>query len=143
MKETFVPSKNYAIKKWYLVDAKNKILGRVATKISKILIGKEKIAYTPFLETGDYVIVINAEQICVTGKKPKQKYYKNHSGRPGGLKIENFLKLQQRKPQKIVEHAIAGMLPKGPLGRKIYKNLKVYKGDKHPHRAQTPELLNI
>jgi large subunit ribosomal protein L13 len=143
MKDTFIPSKNFIHKKWYVIDANNQTLGRLATKISKILIGKEKITYTPFLETGDSIIVINAEKIIVSGKKENQKLYKNHSGRPGGMRVENFSKLQQRKPEKIIEHAVKGMLPKGPLGRKIYTNLKVYKGDQHPHMAQTPELLNI
>jgi large subunit ribosomal protein L13 len=143
MKDTFIPSKNFIHKKWYVIDANNQTLGRLATKISKILIGKEKITYTPFLETGDSIIIINAEKIIVSGKKENQKLYKNHSGRPGGMRIENFSKLQQRRPEKIIEHAVKGMLPKGPLGRKIYTNLKVYKGNQHPHMAQTPELLNI
>lgn len=143
MKDTFIPSKNFINKKWYIVDANNQTLGRIATKISKILIGKEKVAYTPFLETGDCIVVINAEKIAVSGKKENQKIYRSHSGRPGGMKIENFSNLKQRKPEKIIEHAVKGMLPKGPLGRKVYTNLKVYKGDQHPHAAQNPELLNL
>jgi large subunit ribosomal protein L13 len=143
MKDTFIPSKNFINKKWYIVDANNQTLGRIATKISKILIGKEKVAYTPFLETGDCIVVINAEKIAVSGKKENQKLYRSHSGRPGGMKIENFSNLKQRKPEKIIEHAVKGMLPKGPLGRKVYTNLKVYKGDQHPHAAQNPELLNL
>lgn len=143
MKDTFVPSKNFISKKWYVIDASNQTLGRLATKISKILIGKEKITYTPFLNTGDNIIVINAEKINVNGKKETQKLYRNHSGRPGGMRVETLANLRQRKPEKIIEHAIKGMLPKGPLGREIYTNLKVYKGNQHPHAAQNPELLNL
>lgn len=115
----------------------------MATKISQVLTGKEKVTFTPFLETGDNIIVINAEKINVTGNKEKQKLYRNHSGRPGGMRVESFSNLRDRRPEKIIEHAVKGMLPKGPLGRKIYTNLKVYKGPEHPHTAQTPELLNL
>lgn len=143
MKDTFIPSKTYIQKKWYIIDAQDQTLGRLATKISQVLIGKEKTTFTPFLETGDNIIVINAEKINVTGNKEKQKLYRNHSGRPGGMRVESFSNLRQRRPEKIIEHAVKGMLPKGPLGRKIYTNLKVYKGSEHPHSAQTPELLNL
>ena len=143
MKDTFIPSKNYITKKWYVIDAKDQTLGRLASKVSKILIGKEKITYTPFLDTGDNIIVINAEKISVTGNKENQKLYRNHSGRPGGMRIESYSKLIQRRPEKIIENTIKGMLHKGALGRKIYTNLKVYKWEKHPHDAQTPELLNL
>lgn len=143
MKDTFIPSKTYILKKWYIIDAQDQTLGRLATKISQVLMGKEKTTFTPFLETGDYIIVINAEKINVTGNKEKQKMYRNHSGRPGGMRIESFSDLRDRRPEKIIEHAVKGMLPKGPLGRKIYTNLKVYKGSEHPHTAQTPELLNL
>lgn len=143
MKDTFIPSKTYIQKKWYIIDAQDQTLGRLATKISQVLIGKEKTTFTPFLETGDNIIVINAEKINVTGNKEKQKLYRNHSGRPGGMRVESFSNLRQRRPEKIIEHAVKGMLPKGPLGRKIYTNLKVYKGSEHPHTAQTPELLNL
>nr|YP_009684625.1 ribosomal protein L13 [Pseudopedinella elastica]QDR24711.1 ribosomal protein L13 [Pseudopedinella elastica] len=143
MKDTFIPSKNFINKKWYLIDAENQTLGRLATKISRVLIGKEKAMYTPFLDTGDYIIVINAEKISLSGKKEKQKIYRNHSGRPGGMRTETLEKLRERRPEKIIEHAVKGMLPKGPLGRKLYTNLKVYKGEQHPHDAQTPELLKL
>jgi large subunit ribosomal protein L13 len=143
MKDTFIPSKTYIQKKWYIIDAQDQTLGRLATKISQVLIGKKKTTFTPFLETGDNIIVINAEKINVTGNKEKQKLYRNHSGRPGGMRVESFSNLRQRRPEKIIEHAVKGMLPKGPLGRKIYTNLKVYKGSEHPHTAQTPELLNL
>ena len=143
MKDTFFPSKNFIAKKWYIIDAKDQTLGRLASNISKILVGKDKATYTPFLDNSDYIIVINAEKINVSGKKEKQKLYRNHSGRPGGMRIETFAQLKQRRPEKIIEHAVKGMLPKGSLGRRIYTNLKVYKGDEHPHGAQTPELLNL
>jgi large subunit ribosomal protein L13 len=143
MKDTFVPSKNFISKKWYVIDASNHTLGRLVTKISKILIGKEKTTYTPFLDTGDNIIVINAEKINVNGKKETQKLYRNHSGRPGGMRVEKLTNLRQRKPEKIIEHAVKGMLPKCALGREIYTNLKVYKGNQHPHAAQNPELLNL
>jgi len=143
MKDTFVPSQNYVTKKWYVINAENQTLGRLAKKISTILTGKKKISYTPFLETGDNVIIINAEKITISGNKSIQKLYRNHSGRPGGMRIETFSKLQQRRPEKIIEHAVKGMLPKNALGRKIYTNLKIYKGITHPHEAQTPELLNL
>jgi large subunit ribosomal protein L13 len=143
MKDTFIPSQNFINKKWYIIDAKDITLGRLATKISTILIGKEKIGYTPFLSMGECIIIINAEKINVSGRKENQKVYKNHSGRPGGIKIETFLKLRERQPEKIIQHAVKGMLPKGALGRKIYTNLHVYKGNQHPHIAQTPELLKL
>jgi|TARA_B110000967_G_C18901707_1_gene575949 large subunit ribosomal protein L13 len=142
MKETFVNSQKLTTKKWYLIDADEQILGRLASKVSRILMGKDKKTYTPFLENGDYVIIINAQKIKTTGKKDKQKLYRNHSGFPGGMRIEKYSSLIERRPEKIVEQAIKGMLPKGPLGRTIYKNLKVYKGSEHPHIAQSPELIN-
>lgn len=143
MKDTYFPSEKFITKKWFIIDATDKRLGRVATRISKILIGKEKASYTPFLDSGHNIIVINAEKISVTGKKEVQKLYKNHSGQPGGMRVETLEKLRKRRPEKIIEQAVKGMLPKGSLGRKIYTNLKVYAGEKHPHEAQKPELLNI
>ena len=141
MKETFVNSQKLIIKKWYVIDAKDQILGRLASKASTVLMGKNKNTYTPFLENGDYVIIINAEKIKTTGKKDKQKLYRNHSGYPGGMRVEKFSSLIERRPEKIIEQSIKGMLPKGPLGRQIYRNLKVYKGAEHPHTAQSPELI--
>jgi large subunit ribosomal protein L13 len=143
MKDTFTPSKDYINRKWFVIDATNQNLGRLATKISEILNGKLKSYYTPYLNTGDNVIVINAEKIMVTGNKETQKIYYNHSGRPGGMRLENLQSLRQRKPEKILEHAVRGMLPKNSLGREIYRNFKVYKGDQHPHNAQNPELFKI
>lgn len=141
MKETFVNSQKLTTKKWYVIDAEDQILGRLATKASTVLMGKNKNTYTPFLENGDYVIIINAEKIKTTGKKDKQKLYRNHSGYPGGMRVEKFSSLIERRPEKIIEQSIKGMLPKGPLGRQIYTNLKVYKGAEHPHTAQSPELI--
>ena len=141
MKETFVNSQKLTTKKWYVIDAEDQILGRLASKASTVLMGKNKNSYSPFLENGDYVIIINAEKIKITGKKEKQKLYRNHSGFPGGMRVEEYSNLIKRRPEKIIEQAIKGMLPKGPLGRQIYKNLKVYKGAEHPHIAQSPELI--
>ena len=141
MKSNFVPLAKTNNKKWYLIDAKGKTLGRVSTLIATIISGKHKSLYNSSFNCGDFVIAINVQDIQVTGKKASQKIYRRHSGRPGGLKIETFEKLQDRVPEKILENAVRGMLPKGPLGRDLYKNLKVYKGDSHPHKSQTTELL--
>lgn len=128
-------------KDWYLIDASGKTLGRLATAVARILRGKHKPEFTPHLDTGDYVIIINAEKIHVTGKKVTDKKYYHHSGYIGGIKSTTFDKLLQKKPSKILEEAIKGMLPKGPLGRKVFSNLKIYKGKEHPHTAQNPKLL--
>lgn len=142
MTNTIVPLITSSSQKWYLIDAKDKTLGRVATLIATIIRGKHKSVYVPYLNNGDHVIVINAKDICVTGKKAQQKVYRRHSGRPGGLTIETFEQLQSRIPERILEKAVKGMLPKGPLGRTFYKNLKVYSDDAHPHESQKPELLS-
>lgn len=128
-------------KKWYLIDAKEKTLGRLATVIATIVSGRHKSTYLPNINCGDNVIVINVDLVKVTGKKSTQKVYRRHSGRPGGLKTETFEELQQRIPARILEKAVKGMLPKGALGRDMYRNLKVYKGEDHPHAAQNPEVL--
>jgi len=141
MKNNFVPLANANNKKWYVIDAKGKTLGRVSTLIATILIGKHKTIYNPALICGDYIIAINVQDIKISGKKSTQKKYRRHSGRPGSLKVETFEKLQERIPEKILEKAVKGMLPKGSLGRKIYKNLKVYQGEMHPHTSQNPQLL--
>lgn len=143
MTNTYIPTRSEITKKWYLIDATDQNLGRLSTKISKILTGKEKATYSPFLDMGDNIVVINAEKITVTGKKPEQKIYYNHSGRPGGMRTETYKSLIERKPEKILESAIKGMLPKGPRGRKLFTNLKVYKGNDHPHIAQQPELITL
>ena len=128
-------------KKWYLIDAKEKTLGRLATVIATIVSGRHKSTYLPNINCGDNVIVINVDLVKVTGKKSTQKVYRRHSGRPGGLKTETFEELQQRIPARILEKAVKGMLPKGALGRDMYRNLIVYKGEDHPHAAQNPEVL--
>ncbi|WP_299411213.1 MULTISPECIES: 50S ribosomal protein L13, partial [unclassified Acaryochloris] len=126
-----------------VVDAENQRLGRLATQIAMILRGKNKPTYTPFMNTGDFVIVVNAEKVTVTGNKGEQKLYRRHSGRPGGMKTETFNHLQGRIPERIIEKAVKGMLPKNALGRQLFRNLKVYAGPDHPHAAQKPEVLSI
>ena len=142
MKNTFLPTKNLLNEKtWYLIDAENKTLGRVAIQISQILIGKHKYDYSYHLDTGDYVVVINAEKIIVSGQKEKMKKYYSHSGRPGGMKIKTFEQLRSYMPERIIEKAVKGMLPKGSLGKDLYRKLKVYSTDEHPHTAQQPILI--
>lgn len=141
--KTFLPSQDNTERDWYVVDATDQRLGRLASEIAMILRGKNKPQYTPFMDTGDFVIVVNAEKVLVTGKKRTQKLYRRHSGRPGGMKTETFDKLQQRLPERIVEHAVKGMLPKNSLGRRLFTKLKVYTGPTHPHVAQQPKELKI
>jgi len=121
---------------WQLVDAKNKTLGRVSTEIATILMGKNKSSFVPYLDQGDFVVVTNAAEVKVTGKKPAQKIYTRHSGFPGGLKQETFAHLQERRPTEIIRHAVKGMLPKTKLGDKMIKKLYIYPGSEHPHKAQ-------
>lgn len=128
---------------WFIVDAKNKILGRLATEIARRLRGKHKPEYTPHVDTGDYIVVINAEQIEVTGNKASQKVYYRHSGHPGGLKETSYEVMKDKKPEEILKNAVKGMLPKNPLGRDMFRKLKVYAGTEHPHTAQQPEVLDI
>lgn len=130
-------------RKWYVLDCEGKTLGRLCTEAAMILRGKKKPTYTPFIDTGDYVIIINAEKIQVTGKKAQNKIYKHHSGYPGGLKEVTFEQLQEKDPCEIIRHAVKGMLPKGPLGRQMFKKLKVYAGPEHKHEAQKPEVWNF
>lgn len=141
--KTPLPDLNTLEKKWYIIDAADQRLGRLASEIAMILRGKNKPTYTPHLDTGDFVVVINAEKVVVTGKKSEQKLYRRHSGRPGGMKVESFNKLQARLPERIIEQAVKGMLPKNTLGRQLFTKLKVYAGDNHPHQAQQPETLAI
>ncbi|NJK41983.1 MAG: 50S ribosomal protein L13 [Acaryochloridaceae cyanobacterium SU_2_1] len=143
MEKTYLPSVTNPDKQWYVVDAQNQRLGRLATQIAMVLRGKNKPHYTPFIDTGDFVIVINAEKVEVTGNKREQKLYRRHSGRPGGMKTETFDKLQKRLPERIIEKSVKGMLPKNALGRQLFRNLKVYAGPEHPHEAQKPETLII
>jgi len=128
---------------WYLIDAKGKILGRLAAKIASMLRGKHKVTYSPHVDLGDGVVVINCEKIRVTGKKPEQKIYKKFSGYPGGLREELYSSLIKRRPHEILRHAVAGMLPKNKLGRQMIKRLKLCVGGKHPHMAQKPKELKI
>lgn len=130
-------------RKWYVIDAEGKTLGRLASEVASILRGKKKPIYTTFIDTGDYVIIINAEKVEVTGKKRQQKIYKRHTGFPGGLREITFEKLQAKKPDEIIRHAVKGMMPKGPLGREMFKKLKVYAGPEHKHAAQQPEIWNF
>ena len=130
-------------RKWYVVDAEGKTLGRLCTGIAHVLMGKNKAEYTPFTDTGDYVVVVNADKVELTGKKWNEKYYRYHSGYPGGLKEMSYADLRERKPEKMIELAVKGMLPKNKLGRKMIKKLKVYAGPEHNHAAQQPEKLDI
>jgi len=130
-------------REWFLVDAEGKTLGRLATKIAEILRGKHKPIYTPHLDCGDYVVVINADKIRVTGRKLDQKIYYRHSGYPGGLKSITLRDQLQKHPERVLEAAVRGMLPKNRLGRKMFKKLKVYVGDSHPHQAQQPKTLEL
>ncbi|MDR0555101.1 MAG: 50S ribosomal protein L13 [Treponema sp.] len=130
-------------RKWFVIDAEGKVLGRVAAKAASIVRGKEKPVYAPHQEVGDYVVVINADKIMVSGQKSKQKMYHHHTGYVGGLKSVTFEKLIARHPAAPLELAIKGMLPKGPLGRKLWKNVKVYGGASHPHEAQSPQALDV
>lgn len=141
--KTYLPSQASLEHEWYLVDATDKRLGRLASEIAMILRGKNKPEFTPHMDTGDFVIVVNAEKVVVTGKKRSQKLYRRHSGRPGGMKTETFAKLQQRLPERILEHAVKGMLPKNSLGKHLFTKLKVYAGPTHPHTAQKPKEITI
>ena len=143
MTKTFVPQKETIDQEWYVVDAENQRLGRLATTIAMILRGKNKPIYSPHMDTGDFVIVINADKVDVTGRKRSQKLYRRHSGRPGGMKVETFEQLQNRIPERIVEKAVKGMLPKNALGRQLFRKLKVYAGPNHPHQAQKPQVLEV
>ncbi len=137
-------AKTHEVKRdWYIVDASNKVLGRVATEIAKRLRGKHKAEYTPHVDTGDYIVVINADKVRVTGRKEKQKTYYSHSGFPGGIKSITLEKLRAQHPTRIIEKAVKGMLPKNVLGRDMYRKLKVYAGTEHPHAAQQPKQLEI
>jgi len=141
--KTYIPKMSEVKKRWFVVDAKNKILGRLATEVATILMGKNKPLFTPHLDAGDYVIVINADKVILSGKKEKTKNYYRYSGYPGGLKSVTFSKYLKEKPEELFIHSVKGMLPKNRLGRKMLSKLFVYRGDKHPHQAQKPEVLKI
>ena len=141
--KTFMPKAADITRKWYVVDAEGLALGRVASQVANILRGKNKPIYTPHVDTGDYVIVINASKIVLTGKKLDQKIYYKHSGYVGGLKETKYRKLLAEKPEEAMRHAVVGMLPKGPLGRQMAKKLKIYAGAEHEQAAQQPEKLEL
>ena len=141
--KTFLMPVNEIERKWYVADADGKVLGRIAVEIARRLRGKHKPEYTPHVDTGDYIVVINAEQIRVTGAKTTDKMYYSHSGFPGGIKSISFEKLIAKAPERVIETAVKGMLPKNPLGRDMYRKLKVYAGAVHPHTAQQPQELKI
>jgi len=136
---TYFPKAGEIARKWYVVDASGQTLGRLASQVARILMGKENPKYTPFLDTGDHVIVINAEKVKTTGVKSEQKLYQHYTGYPGGLRTEEFRKRFARKPELVVEQAVLRMLPKSKLGQQMFSKLKVYRGEKHPHEAQKPE----
>ena len=141
--KSFMASPSTVERKWYVVDAEGKTLGRLASEVANVLRGKNKPTYTPHIDTGDYVIVVNAEKIQVTGKKLDQKIYYHHSEYVGGMKEATLREMMQKKPECVITHAVKGMLPKGPLGRQMLKKLHVYAGPEHNHAAQKPETLDI
>lgn len=140
---TYFPKQGDVQPRWFVIDAEGQILGRLSTTIANILSGKNKPTYTPFLDTGDHVIVLNAEKIVLTVTKEKDKKYRHHSGYPGGLKSRDARVVRAEKPETMIEEAVWGMLPKSKLGRKMLKKLKVYRGSSHPHEAQQPETLDL
>lgn len=141
--KTFSAKAEEVSRDWYVVDASDKTLGRLASEIAHRLRGKHKPEYTPHVDTGDYIVVVNAEKIRVTGNKSKDKMYHHHTGYPGGLKSMSFEKLIDKAPERVIQGAVKGMLPRNPLGRAMFKKLKVYAGAEHPHAAQQPQVLNI
>ena len=141
--KTFSAKPDAVQRDWYVVDANGKTLGRLASEIATRLRGKHKAEYTPHVDTGDYIVVINAEKIAVSGKKTTDKMYHHHSGYPGGLKSFSFEKLIERAPERVLQRAVKGMLPRNPLGRAMFKKMKVYAGESHPHAAQQPQELKI
>ena len=141
--KTYVPKQDQIQRQWWLVDANGKTLGRLATEVATRLRGKHKPSFTPFLDTGDHVIVVNAERVVLTGNKMQTKKYRRHSGYPGGLHEVTAETLMGKYPGRLIEFAVRGMLPKGPLGRKMMRKLKVYAGQQHPHQAQSPKALEL
>ncbi|MHA7880311.1 MAG: 50S ribosomal protein L13 [Saccharospirillum sp.] len=141
--KTFVAKPAEVKRDWFVIDAEGQTLGRLATEVARRLRGKHKAEYTPNVDTGDYIVIVNAEKVAVTGRKSKQKMYHRHTGYPGGLKSMNFEKLIDHKPERVIELAVKGMIPRNPLGRAMLKKLKVYAGVDHPHAAQQPKELKI
>lgn len=140
---THFPSKGEIVRQWHVLDASDMVLGRIASKAAMLLMGKHKPSYTPFLDTGDHVIIVNAGKVRLTGRKEDQKMYRRHTGYPGGLIEVRARKMRETRPAKMIEEAIAGMLPKTKLGKQMYRKLKVYAGDRHPHQAQKPVPLSL
>ncbi len=141
--KTFIPKESDIERKWYTVDATGKPVGRLAAEISNVLRGKNKTTYTPHVDTGDFVVVLNAEKVRLTGNKESDKVYTRYSGYSNGLKIDTAAEVRAKHPARILEHAVKGMMPKGALGRKMYKRLKVYAGTDHPHGAQQPQMVDM
>ena len=140
---TYFPKEGEIARKWYVVDASGQPLGRLSSRVASILMGKESPKYTPFIDTGDHVIVINADKVKMTGMKAEAKVYQHYTGYPGGLRTEAYTKRMTRKPELVIEEAVKRMLPKSKLGRQMISKLKVYRGEKHPHQAQKPEGLAL
>ena len=140
---TYFPKQGDISQRWFVIDAKDLVLGRLSTEVAKILTGKNKPTYTPFLDTGDHVIILNAEKVVLSGNKETSKLYRRHTGYPGGLRERTARVVRAEKPESMIERAVAGMLPKNKLGRKMIKKLKVYRGSEHPHEAQQPEVIQI
>jgi len=141
--KTFIAKKQDLKPTWYLVDADDKILGRMATKIANLLRGKEKAIFTPHVDTGDFVVVINAAKVKLSGRKEQQKSYARHTGYPGGLRVEPVARVRVRHPERMIEYAVAGMMPKNRLGKAMLKKLKIYAGAEHPHAAQNPKPVKL
>ncbi len=141
--KTQFPSPGEIVRQWHVIDAQDQVLGRMASKAAFLLMGKHKPMYSTFLDTGDHVVVINAEKVKLTGRKDQQKLYRRHTGYPGGLIEVDATKMRATRPTKMIEQAIAGMLPKNKLGKQMYRKLKVYAGDKHPHQAQKPVEMSL
>jgi len=140
---TYFPKEGEIARKWYVIDASGQALGRLASRVARILMGKENPKYTPFMDTGDHVIVVNAEKVKLTGMKSEAKVYQHYTGYPGGLRSESYRKRFERKPELVIEEAVQRMLPKSKLGRQMKSKLKVYRGEKHPHQAQKPQGLAL
>jgi large subunit ribosomal protein L13 len=141
--KTYVPRESEIRRDWWVVNAEGLTLGRLATEVASRLRGKHKPGFTPFLDTGDHIIVVNAEKVVLTGRKMSDKYYRRHSGYPGGLKEVSAKEMIKKHPERVLESAVKGMLPKGPLGRQMARKLKVYKGPSHPHASQQPQALEL
>ena len=140
---TYIPKADSLDRRWFVIDASGQVLGKVAVAVADILSGKKKPTYTPFLDTGDHVVVVNADQVVLTGAKEKGKFYRRHSGYLGGLKTRTASQVREQHPERLVEEAVRGMLPKTKLGRAMFHKLKVYAGAKHPHQAQKPQALSL